>query len=985
MPIVFWDIETRSAVSLEEAGAWRYASDSTTEILCIGYAVDNDEPAIWTPGKPIPDEFTQAANDPDWNIIAHNFMFERAIATKILGPKYNWPRIPFSQQICTMTLALASALPGALDSAVKALNLPYEKDREGYLLMRQMSQPQRAREGEDRNGIYWVDSPELRERLHRYCIRDVETERALFHALPPLSAAEREHWQHDAIINERGFHVDCALARAARDIARVELAAINTEIVELTDGEISSVNQAEKIKSFVRRHGHTLTVLTKRSVNAILARDPSDQVRRLLELRRDGARASTRKLDRLLKTVDSDGRVRGSLRFHGSATGRWSGRGYQPQNLKKPETKDLDAAVNAVLSGDIGRVRILGAPLTIAGDISRSIICAAPGHVLIGGDFSAIESRVLAWLVREEWKCKNYRQYDSTGQPELEPYCATASHIFRRSVAPENEADRSVGKVCELAFQYGGGLGAWRRFDPTDDYTDAQVEDFKREWRRAHPATTLFWKKLERAVHRTVFTRRPGDLDGKLAFSLETDRLLLTLPSGRSLVYPHAHLVDGKFEGTRELRFRDNARGGWIDCGAWYGTLVENVVQAIARDLLAAAMLRVEAAGYSVVLHVHDEMVCEVPEGFGNRDEFLQLMMRLPEWASGLPIAAKVWTGNRYAKTASKPVAPETISAPEAISIELPHNPVDEAPVQVELPLDEGGADDDFAEIPLADLIGEPLVDGRICCPFHEDHTPSLHIYPDHYHCFVCGAHGGHVDWLMQGEGLSYEEAVHILKAWDGPRGRVLDEDDKERARAFALRLWQHAQPIAGTLAARYLEAVRHIDLTAFPTDINAVLRFHPRCPFGPGTYQACLLALLRDAVGDEPVGIQRIALTPEGEKIARRILGRAGAVKLWPLASQLIVGEGIETVLAAATRIPYCGAPLRPAWSVLSAGLLERFPVLPRVERLIILVDHDDRGKTAAAYCAERWTRAGRTVIRLTPKRVGFDFNDIILAGVPT
>ena len=293
------------------------------------------------------------------------------------------------------------------------------------------------------------------------------------------------------------------------------------------------MHQAERIKDYIRRHGRTLNSLTKRSVSALLEHNPSEQIRQLLELRRDGARASTRKLDRLLKCVDRDSRVRGTLRFHGSATGRWSGRGYQPQNLKKPETKDLDAAVNAVLSCDIACVRALGPPLTIAGDVSRSIICAAPAHVLVGGDFSSIESRILAKLAGEDWKLENYRAFDRTGDPALEPYCATASRICKRTVTPENEAERGLGKTCELAFQYGGGLGAYRRFDSSDAYADAQVEDFKREWRHAHPATRRFWRMLERAVHRTVFTCRPDDLDGKFIFNFDDDRLLLTLPSSR--------------------------------------------------------------------------------------------------------------------------------------------------------------------------------------------------------------------------------------------------------------------------------------------------------------------------------------------------------------------------------------------------------------------------------------------------------------------
>ena len=221
---------------------------------------------------------------------------------------------------------------------------------------------------------------------------------------------------------------------------------INQEIADLTDGEITSIDQVERIRDYVERNGHQLTSLNKRSVSAVLAHEPDEAVRCVLELRREGARASVRKLDRLLAMVDTDNRLRGSLRFHAAHTGRWSGRGYQPQNLKRPETKDLDAAVDAVLSGDIARVRELGAPLTIAGDVQRSVICAAPGHKLIAGDFSAIESRVLAWLADEKWKLETYREYDKTGDPKLEPYCVLASQALKRTVTPDDEEGRRSGR-----------------------------------------------------------------------------------------------------------------------------------------------------------------------------------------------------------------------------------------------------------------------------------------------------------------------------------------------------------------------------------------------------------------------------------------------------------------------------------------------------------------------------------------------------------
>jgi DNA polymerase len=438
MTTAFIDFETRSIVALDVVGAWRYAADSSTEVLCDAYAIDEGEPQIWIPGNPFPEELFTA------NVtVAHNFQFERAIATRILTPRYGWPEIPLAKQRCTMALALANALPAALEKTAKALGLPYEKDKEGYRSMRRMSRPRRPHKNEDPNGIYWVDGPEQRQRLQTYCMRDVEIERAIYRRIPSLSLEEQELWQLDAVINERGFFTDRPLTIAARDIARAEQAAVNTEVAELTNGEIVSIGQIERIKAFVRRHGHAIETLTRRSVSQVLRHNPSDAVRQLLELRRVGARASTKKFDALLACIDADNRLRGTLRFHGSSTGRWSGSRFQPQNLKKPETKDLDTAITAILAGDIIKVRELGAPLTIAGDISRAIICAAPEHTLIGGDFSAIESRDLAWFAGEKWKLEAYRKYDETGDPKLEPYCVMASKALKREVTPEDEVGRA--------------------------------------------------------------------------------------------------------------------------------------------------------------------------------------------------------------------------------------------------------------------------------------------------------------------------------------------------------------------------------------------------------------------------------------------------------------------------------------------------------------------------------------------------------------
>jgi hypothetical protein len=282
--------------------------------------------------------------------------------------------------------------------------------------------------------------------------------------------------------------------------------------------------------------------------------------------------------------------------------------------------------------------------------------------------------------------------------------------------------------------------------------------------------------------------------------------------------------------------------------------------------------------------------------------------------------------------------------------------------------------------IPLADLIDQPLHGGKTLCPFHDDHHPSCHIYADHFYCFVCGAHGDHIDWLREVEGLNFREALDALADWE-PRERSATElKDDGRTLGLAHRLWREADPIAGTLAERYL-AGRHIDVDALSETVGEALRFHPECPFNRAAHP-CLIALFRDVATDAPAGIHRIALTAEAQKIERRMLGRwptPRAVKLWPAERSLVVGEGIETVLAAATRVKLAGEPLQPAWALCSASSVARMPVIDGVERLVILVDRDESGETSAAECARVWFHAGRRVIRLRPRITGTDFNDVI------
>jgi DNA polymerase len=650
------DYETRSRVVLKTLGAHRYAADPLTEVLCCAYAVDDDPVQLWRPGGPVPAEFLAAAQNPNWIVAAHGDHFETAIEQHIVGPQHGWPLIPIERHRCTQSSCLALGLPAKLSAAADALELINRKDAAGEHLMHQMSKPRRPHKDEDPNQVYWFEDDDRLQRLCDYCRQDVEVERELYNRVLPLSPTEQRIWEFSNTINARGFFVDRAFAEAARSIAEQAAPEIDQEIQEITGGDVTSINQVAKLTVWLQNHGYGLQKLDKKAIERQLEKDDLPApIQRALELRLSGAQAAVKKLDALLARAGDDGRIRGGFRYHGAATGRWTGEGFQAQNLKRPVVDDLDAAINAVSTGDYAHVRSLyERPLAVVGDCSRAMICAAPGKVLIGADFSSIESRVLAMVAGEEWKLDSYRRFDATLDPRDEPYCMTACKLFNKPPGTYTKAspERDVGKTADLALGYSGGLGAWRKFDP-DRFSDEQVKEFIQAWRAAHPNIKKYWYRLDRAAWTAVTQRGRIVRCGVITFRCDGTFLQLTLPSGRKLSYPQPRIIGDDHE--QHVVFADNAAGRFTDCrhglGAYGGTWTENVVSGIARDLLADAMLRIEVAGYPIVMHCHDEIVCEVLEGFGSTDEFTRLMSRKPAWALDLPIAAKAWAGKRYIKS----------------------------------------------------------------------------------------------------------------------------------------------------------------------------------------------------------------------------------------------------------------------------------------------------------------------------------------------
>lgn len=663
------DFETRSTVDLPKTGVYVYAAHPSTDVICAAYAVDDGPVQLWTPGMEMPDEIRNMAAE-GWTVVAHNAAFERAIWQGVMFRKHAWHRPQLHQWRCTMVQAYAMSLPGSLANAAAALGLDIGKDMGGRDLMLRMSKPRKARKGELPNGLYWHEDDERKQRLYDYCRQDVEVERALDKRLLALSPSEQRLWQLDQVINDRGVYVDRPLCTAALKVVSTATGWLNNEMCELTGGAVQATTNIVQLTMWLREQQVNVVSLDKEAIDGLLLqcktalqheRTDADRakillVKRVLEIRREAAKAAVKKIDALVKGTNDDGRARGLLQFHAAGTGRWAGRRFQPQNIKRPELKNVDDAIRVVESGDADYVSLVcGEPLAVVGDCLRGLVRAKPGNSLFAADFSNIEGRVIAWLAGEEWKLQAFRDFDRGVGPDI--YKLAYSRSFGVAANLVDDKQRQVGKVMELALGFQGGVGAFQAMSGTYgvDVTDERADELKQMWRDVHPNVVQFWYDLESAAKQAVQNRGKIFQCGRIAFRTAGSFLFMRLPSGRSICYPYPCIKDkmmpwGEMRPQLCYQGTDTYTRKWGDCFAHGGLLFNNAVQGTARDIEAEAMTRCEDAGYSVVLTVHDEVVSETPKGFGSVEQFEKLMIELPTWATGLPVAAGAWTAERYRK-----------------------------------------------------------------------------------------------------------------------------------------------------------------------------------------------------------------------------------------------------------------------------------------------------------------------------------------------
>lgn len=625
MKKVYIDIETFSVLSLKDVGVYVYAEHQSTEILCISYAV-NDGPIKVVKtilGEGVPDEIKSADK-----YIAHNISFERTLLKHVLG----WD-IPLEKWSCTLARAASIALPRSLDAVSKALGVPVEKDKDGHRVMMQLCKPRRGR-----NKPWEYETYKAKyDKLFSYCGIDVEVCRGVDRRIGELPPRERRVWEVDQIINERGVYID--VESASRVAAMVDE---YKEEMERECVDKFGVSPTQRGEIFKRMEGKLENLRAPTVTEALESGelDLTEEQMALLRYRQRSSLTSLAKYNKFYIATNEDRRLRGMTIYCGASTGRWAGKLVQLHNLPRGGSVDSETVFEAVKVGGIELLDFLYGDITdTLKQCIRGIVTAPKGKELILCDYNAIEARVRVWLTGEEDTLEVFR----SGRKLYEH---TASKIFKKKIEDITPHERSIGKVAELALGYQGAVGAFTAMCTANDM-DLE-EDFilsiVKSWRAANRNTVNFWYALERAFKQSVKTYSIQTC-GRLKIASNSTCSQIRLPSGRILTY-----WNPKVDDTLSYFGLHSQSSRWMRIDTYGGKLFENVVQAIARDLLAHALVKVEDKWPGFIsVHVHDEIVGET-DGSITVKEVGDIMCDLPSWASGLPIAAKGVQVKRFQK-----------------------------------------------------------------------------------------------------------------------------------------------------------------------------------------------------------------------------------------------------------------------------------------------------------------------------------------------
>lgn len=658
MKLLCIDFETASMCDLKTAGAWRYAEDITTEVLCLCWQLDG-EPGCWGPGQDT-SELKQIAADPTVLAVAHNRMFEAAIWRRIMVPVYGFPDIPDERWHDTMAVCAYKSLPLALEKAAHTLGLPDEKDTAASRFTIGLSKPNKAG--------YFDRSENSISRVVAYCVQDVRAEVALHDRIGWLSPEERKVWLLDQTINQRGVALDHTFVSSAQRVVDGALSPLNARFAELTG---VNPGQTAKVLEWCRSQGTVLPNLQKLTIAGALGYDPDDEwepaddwtaapllpaVRSALSIRQLASSASIKKLPRMLACMCGDGRVRGAVQYHAAHTGRWGGRLFQPQNFPKPTVKRgkgwtpgawQDMLVDAIKTGDYRYVEaVVGNPIEVVLSSLPYAVVAAPDNAFAVGDFAGIEARVVLALAG---------QHDKTAliAGGLDPYLDFASVVLGRPVTDRADpARQKTGKPGVLGCGFGMGAKKLAAKEGIE-LAAAQgiVDTYRKDWA---PQVPKLWYALENAAVTAVWGGQPAEVFG-CQYRLEDGWLTCRMPSGRKLWYWNPQRTTravpwDEFDLRRGFTYQTWKNGRAVQVDAYGGSLTENVVQALARDIMVHSMFLCEANNYPVVLTVHDEIICETPAA--DAAMLQQMMEDRPQWAvaMGCPIAAECWAGARYRK-----------------------------------------------------------------------------------------------------------------------------------------------------------------------------------------------------------------------------------------------------------------------------------------------------------------------------------------------